>query len=243
MNIATLSKHLPLVIGYVQTPPGDCLLEVVHLVESSRYHLTNLNDLVAGNGCAPNNFIPGIDFRGEVLNEHWRIMASWIEFEAFLNAAKRCLDRSWCGLGEQLGEEPSKIRTLGKAIHNLNKSIKKEEVKEIINKSNYFLLLKEAWESWGAELTDLRNYVEHEAPLGGRAFGYTQVTSDGKIIKIMIPDTIPSRNDSTPKREFTYNEQKTAEVYGQKIINELDVLVNNLLTNGEELKYYEHLQL
>src|SRR3989344_1569624 len=88
MNIATLSKHLPLVISYVQTPPGDCLLEVVHLVESARYHLVNLNELIAGNGSAPANFMPGVDFRGEVLNEHWRVIASWIEFEAFLNASK-----------------------------------------------------------------------------------------------------------------------------------------------------------
>jgi hypothetical protein len=122
MNIATLSKHLPLVINYVQTPPGDCLLEVVHLVESARYHLTNLDELIVGKGHAPANFVPGVDFRGEVLNEHWRVMASWIEFEAFLNASKRCLDRSWCCLGEQLGEGAKKIRTLGKAIHSSDKS-------------------------------------------------------------------------------------------------------------------------
>jgi hypothetical protein len=103
--------------------------------------------------------------------------------------------------------------------------------------------LNDVWEDWGSELADLRNYVEHEAPMGGRAFGYTQVTSGGKIIKIMIPDVIPSRNDSTPKREFTYNEQKTAEIYGQEIINELDMLVNNLLSVGKDLKYYENFQL
>ena len=100
--------------------------------------------------------------------------------------------------------------------------------------------MKNAWVDWGSELAGLRNYVEHEAPLGGRAFGYTQIISSGKIIKIMIPDVIPSRNDSTAKREFTYNEQKTAEIYGEKIINELDILVNNLLSVGDDLKYYEY---
>ena len=135
------------------------MLEVVHLVESTRYHLFNLEQLTSGEGSTPSNFQSGVDFTGAELDTHWRIMASWIEFEAFLSAGKRCLDRAWCCLAERLGPETSKIRTLGGAIYNLSKRVKDKETKQLVARLPNFSYLQTAWKDWGQELADLRNYV------------------------------------------------------------------------------------
>jgi len=233
--ISTLSKHLPGVIRYVQTPPGDCVLEVVHLVESARYHLFNLDRLTSGEGSAPRDFQSGVDFTGAELDAHWRTMASWIEFEAFLSAGKRCLDRAWCCLGERLGPDASKIRTLGGAIYKLNKRVKDQGIKEFVIRLSYFSHLQTAWRDWGQELADLRNYVEHQAPLGGRSFGFTQETEQGDIIRIFIPDEIPENKENVPKRTLTFSKQLTANAYARHTMTRLDDLIAVLLREGEVL--------
>ena len=239
MFISTISKHLPAVITYVQTPIGDCLLEVVHLVESARYHLHNLDRLTSGAGNAPQGFQAGVDFKGVVLDSHWRIMTSLIEFEAFLASAKRCLDRAWCCVGPLLGKETARIRTLGGAVYDLTRKVKDKSVLEVLEHLTYFNILKNAWFEWGSELADLRNYVEHQAPFGGRSFGYTQQTQEGEIIKIFIPDEVPSGKADVPKRELTFNKQITANVYGHQTIAKLDILVTSLLNQRDVLKYVE----
>lgn len=213
------------------------MLEVVHLVESARYHLFNLERLTSGNGSAPPAFESGVDFTGAELDAHWRTMASWIEFEAFLSAGKRCLDRAWCCLGELLGPETSEIRTLGGVMYNLNKKVKDESIKEFINRLPYFSNLKTAWMEWGQELADLRNYVEHQSPLGGRSFGFSQKTDTGTIIRIFIPDEIPAGKEKVPKRTLTFSKQLTANDYGRSAMVRLDQLVHALLGEGEILKY------
>jgi len=239
MFISTLSKHLSAVITYAQTPLGDCFLEVVHLVESARYHLNNLDRLMSGEGNAPQGFQAGVDFKGEVLDSYWRVMASLIEFEAFLASGKRSLDRAWCCVGELLGEETAKIRTLGRAVYNLTRNVKDKTVLEVLEQCTYFNILKNAWCEWGGELADLRNYVEHQAPLGGRFFGYTQQTQKGEIIKIFVPDEIPSSKADVPKRDLTFNKQITVNVYGHQKIAELDILVASLLNERDVLKHVE----
>lgn len=239
MFISTLSKHLPAVIDYMQTPPGDCLLEVVYLVESARYHLHNLNELTTGKAPAPKDFQSGVDFKGEALNSHWRIMAALIELEAFLTSAKRYLDRSWCCIGERLGDETSKIKTLGGAVYNLDKKVKDKKVIERLNNTTYYVTLNDAWSEWGAKLADLRNYVEHQAPLGGQSFGYTQKTDEGDVIKIFIPDDVPSSRSEIPKKSLAFEKQITANNYCQHIIEKMDELTNALLSEAKVLKYIE----
>jgi len=237
MHISTLSKHLPAVIQYIQTPLGDYMLEIVHLAESARYHSINLDRLIAGEGSAPPGFQAGVDFRGNVLDSHWRIMASWIEFEAFLSAGKRCLDRAWCCLGDRLGEKGRKTRTLAGAIYKLKKENKNETIELIFNGLPYFLQLKSAWDTWGQELADLRNYVEHQAPLGGRSCGYTQITEEGDINWMFVPDEIPRSKEDIPKQNLTFNKCLTADAYAHHVMKELDDLVGNLLWEGRTLEY------
>lgn len=217
------------------------MLEVVHLVESARHHLYSLDQLTSGVGTVPPDFEAGVDFTGTVLDSHWRVMASLIEFEAFLSAGKRCLDRAWCCLGERFGHETTEIRTLGSAIYNLEKKVKDEATKRILNKLPYFLVLRTAWNDWGQQLADLRNYVEHQAPLGGRSFGFTQQVTSGEIIKIFIPDEIPGSKENVPKRELTFHKQITANAYSHRVMGRLDELVANLLREGFILTCIDHL--
>lgn len=63
MTITVMSKHLPAIWRHVGRPAGDSLLELLHLVESARYHLDRLESLTRGEGAAPSNFDPGIDVR------------------------------------------------------------------------------------------------------------------------------------------------------------------------------------
>lgn len=233
MFISTLSKHLPAVIRYRQTRLEECMLEVVHLTESARYHMDRLDRLTSGDGAAPPHFQSGVDFSGAVLDSHWRIMASLIEFEAFLSAGKRCLDRAWCCLGERLGRETSKIRTLGAAVSRLEEIEK--STRKLLNRLPYFSILKVAWDGWGQQLANLRNYVEHQAPLGGRSFGFTEQFEKAEAIKIFIPDEIPRGRENVPKRALTFNKQITANAYGHRAMRNLDELVGNLLRAGETL--------
>ena len=166
-------------------------------------------------------------------------MASWIEFEAFLSAAKRCLDRAWCCLGECLGDEASEIRTLGGSIYNLSKKVKNDEVKKFIIRLPYFSHLQTAWNEWGQELADLRNYVEHQAPLGGRSFGFIQNTVHGEGIRIFIPDEIPRHQENVQKRTLAFSKQLSANVYAQDTMKRLDDLIAALLSEGEVLKDME----
>lgn len=215
------------------------MLEIVHLAESARYHLINLDQLTSGEGSAPPDFQAGVDFRGAQLDSHWRVMASWIEFEAFLSAGKRCLDRAWCCLGDRLGEKVSKTRTLGRAINKLKKENKDERIELIFKELPYFLHLESAWNSWGQELADLRNYVEHQAPLGGRSFGFTQETEQGDVIRIFVPDDIPRSKEQMPKRTLTFNKQLTANTYAHFAMEQLDDFATKILQSGEALEHIE----
>ena len=52
---------------YLSVPLGHCLLEIVHLAESARYHLYNLNELTTGKVPTPKNFPPGMECPPEVV--------------------------------------------------------------------------------------------------------------------------------------------------------------------------------
>jgi hypothetical protein len=82
--ISVLSQHLPLIFTTLKEPFRSNSLEVVHLVESARYHKSNLVRLGLGNGQAPSDFNPGIDCPNEERNRYWQVMAMTIEFESFL---------------------------------------------------------------------------------------------------------------------------------------------------------------
>jgi len=138
LTISVLSKHLPSVVTYIQTPIGDGLLELIYLIESSRYHLQNLEKLTSNKGSAPKNFQSGTDIRGSELDSHWRMMASWMEFEAFITSGKRALDRAWSCVADQLGNEVSEMRTLGSVIYKRKKSIKDPEMVNGLKSSHIF---------------------------------------------------------------------------------------------------------
>ena len=237
MFISTLSKHLPAVVDFFGTPPGDSLIEVVYLVESARYHLHNLDKLTTSDVNTPDGFQAGMDFGDDELNTHWKIMVAIVELEAFLTSVKRVLDRSWCCIGDQFGPEVSKVRTLGGAIYNLEKEVRDKDLVNAVKTTSYFFILQKAWEEWGNELTNLRNYIEHQAPLGGRSFGYTEITPDGKVIKLFIPDTIPSSKKMVKKPNLKFETQRLANKYCMDTITKVDDFVQELITNATFLKH------
>ena len=211
------------------------MLEIVHLVESARYHLSNLERLTSGQGTVPPGFEAGVDFEGVVLDSHWRVMASLIEFEAFLSVTKRCLDRAWCCLGERLGGEASNVRTLARAIHKLKRG-KDQGVKKVLQELEYFAVLERAWREWGRDAANLRNYVEHGAPVGGRAFGFTEFFGDSESVKLFVPDKIPEQKENPGKRGFTFTKQLTIDVFSRDIMVRLDLTMIDILREGDALK-------
>lgn len=107
--IGVLSRHLPNAIRHLNGPHGDCILELIFLVESARYHQQNFVKLNSRDGLAPADFQSGTDLRGANLDRIWCGVAAIIEFEAFLTTVKRSLDRAWWCLGERFASYIARI--------------------------------------------------------------------------------------------------------------------------------------
>jgi hypothetical protein len=196
-----------------------------------------MEKLISGECKVPKDFESGVDFNGKELEMQWSVMASLIEFESLLSAGKRFLDRSWCCLADRLGGEVADIRTLGGSIYNLKKILRDKRKRNYINKLPYFSILKLSWDEWGSELADIRNYVEHTAPMGGRSLGYIINKPDGKgyEIKSLLPDKIPSGKADLPKEKLTFNEQKLSIDYARTTVEKLDNLLSKLLSYADAL--------
>lgn len=243
MTITVVSKHLPVIwrhVGRPGRPAGDSLLELLHLVESARYHLHRFEVLTRGEDEAPSNFESGIDAYGEELNHYWRFMAAWIELESFLFSSKQFLDRAWRCLGERVGCGAENIATLPKAINNLTTKVKDKEVVNLIRQRPYFVTLVEAWNEWGQELAGIRNYVEHHASFGGLALAHGATIARGEhITHLYLPDESPQWMENPPKRTFTFEKRRSALEYLRNRINDIDSLVAKLMYVDEPLFYLE----
>lgn len=244
--IGILSKHLPKTVFHLGSPPGDCILELIFLVESARYHLHNFQKLIQGNGEAPTDFQSGTDIKGEMLNHIWCQMVSITEFEAFLTTSKRCLDRGWWCLAGRFGEKTKSADTLYRATTRLSDFIKDKNICKLIESLDYYSILKDAWEEWGAELANLRHFIEHHAPLGGRiSHPISHKIEDGvSNIDFYIPDHIPIAGKKVKKSELKYFYKRSAVEYANSVMLKLDSLVSKLLDevkNIRDINPAEHL--
>jgi hypothetical protein len=240
MTITVMSRHLPAIWRHVGHPAGDSLLELLHLVESVRYHVDRLQSLTHGEGKAPSHFQPGIDVRGDELNEHWRFMAAWIELESIFLRGKQFLDRAWRCLGERVGRGAQDIATLPAAINKLPAKVKAKDVVEIVRQSPYFIALVEAWNDWGRELAGVRNYIEHHAAFGGLTVAHGGTMANGQRIALLyLPDQSPQWMDNPPKRTFTYNTRRPALDYARDRMRDIDRLVVRLMSVDEPLLYLD----
>jgi hypothetical protein len=102
------------------------MLEVVHLVESARYHLLNLDRLTSGEGSAPSDF-QSSGFTGAELDTHWRTMVHGSVRGFFIR--RQTMSRPCVVLFENALDLSAEIHTLGAAIFNLDKRIKDERIK------------------------------------------------------------------------------------------------------------------
>lgn len=219
MFITALGKHLPFVFSRCHGDQGDPywlnhMLDLVYLVESARHSMDKFLRLTMGQGNAPNAFQSGVDFSGAELDRQWRVMASYIEFESFMSASKRFLDRAWCALSEERGGECGKIRTLGRIL--LGKEPKIRRFREQLSR-------------WGNELASIRNYAEHNSPFGGRSVGYTICRDGTEEIILVLPDRIPGSTDATPKDKLPYSNQRSATALVRESMEHIDRAMEQLV--------------
>lgn len=236
MVITALSKHLPLIFAHFDGDQGNrpwlnCMLDLAYLAESARYHTENLLRLTSGRGNSPDNFQSGVDFSGPELDRHWRVMASYIEFEAFLSSAKRFLDRAWCSLGEEIGGDFAKIRTLGKVLLRNESWIR--EIRQQLRLCEYFNLLETAWNEWGNELASIRNYAEHNSPFGGRSVAYSIQQQSGEQIVLLLPDRIPDNKELTSKDKLSYSTQRWAADLVKQSMADIDHALERLVAAAD----------
>ena len=204
--ITLRSQHEPLVFQTLNEPFRSNSFELVHLVESARYHKSNLIHLGLGNGQAPSDFAPKIKCPEE-RNRYWQIMGMTMEFESFLFSGKRFLDGAWLFFRPSLDGKLSKVDSLGGFVNEFNQNQK-------IPQLPYLRLLVDSWNSWGKDLNDLRNYAEHESPLGGTGSGFTLPQEKQQIHTLCLPETIFDKDGKRiPKKCLSYTSNKTAADY------------------------------
>jgi hypothetical protein len=236
MTITVVSKHLPQIWRYIGLPVGDSLLELLHIIEAARYHTKRFEALTHGEGEAPDNFETGIDIGSDDINHYWRFMATWIEMESFFFRGKQFLDLTWRCLGERICFGAEEIPTLSGAIMKLKDKVKDEKVRKIIHERPYFIALQTAWVNWGSELAGIRNYLEHHAMFGGLALAHgATVTDHGQITYLYLPDESPKWMENPPKREFTYNNQRSVLDYFKNRMEDIDALLVELMKVDEVL--------
>jgi hypothetical protein len=182
-------------------------LELVHLVESARYHKINLIHLGLGNGQAPSDFNPGIDCPKEEINRYWQVMAMTMEFESFLFSGKRFLDGAWLFFRSNLDMKLSKVHSLGGFVNEFKQN-------NSFSRLPYLKFLVDSWYSWGKDLNDLRNYAEHESPLGGKGFGFIALLQENRQMnRVCLPETIYKNEERIPKEQLSYTSNKTTDDY------------------------------
>lgn len=232
--ISVISRHLPLTRNFLEEPYYSKSFELLHLVESARYHQTNFLSLTKGIGKAPEGFDSGINITSDELDSYWRMMALVIEFEGFLFSSKRFLDGAWVFFRPKLKEEMSEkdfsdTDTLGRAI-------KLFDSKQELQSYPYITNLMNCWNDWGKDLTDLRNYTEHESPLGGNGFGYTILNADNTNHYLVLPEAIHKNGKRIPKEHLSYNSSILASEYVSKHIEKIDSTLVQLIQSFNQPK-------
>jgi hypothetical protein len=211
-------------------------LGIIHLVEMCRYHLYRYETLSAGQGTAPPGFEAGIDIpqpdKNHELDHLYRFMVTWFEVEGFFMSGKRFLDNCWCLLAQYYGNGAESIVTLGRALDKarLRRAVKSENLEAQICSDKYYHELQDAWNSWGKELTDLRNYFEHEIPLGGMIFNefVWQYHEGQQRLDTFVPDQIRSGKSRIPKQQFTFMKRRLLSQYMGTRMEDIDALMDNL---------------
>lgn len=232
--ISVISRHLPLAFQFLKEPHLTKSFELLHLVESARYHQTNLLSLQIGMRKSPDGFDPGVMFTDDQRDKYWRMMASVIEFESFLFSCKRFLDGGWLFFRAQLNgilnkKVLSDADTLGKAMKHFNSNQDLQSYPYIKNLIDY-------WNRWGKDLTDLRNYIEHESPLGGTGFGYTILNTDNATHYMVLPEVILKNGKRIPKEQLSYHSQKLASDYVTEHIEMIDFAIIQLIQSFHQPK-------
>lgn len=238
MTITVISKHLPAAGRFFYSPAGPRILNLIHLVESARYHILRFEELTSGIGQGPNDFESGLDIQKPELDHYYRFMASFFELESFFSAVKRFLDHSWCCIGEPFGKGAERIRTLPQAIFQMEKSVKNPDDRKTLQSKQFYTVLENAYKDWGRGAAEVRNYIEHVAPLGGLTNSYQITVTDGKqVFDPFLPDVIPDRTQTISKEQLTYNNKKSFTVYVRKTMQNMDGLLQALLNIEEPLLF------
>lgn len=227
---------MPRSAAFLGGPSTSRFLGIIHLVEMSRYHLYQFQMLSAGHGTAPPGFEPGISVpqpdQNHEIDRLYRFMAIWFEVEDFFMSGKRFLDNCWCLLAEYFGQGVETIDTIGAALDEarISRAVNSEELKAQIIGDTYYCELRNAWNSWAKEFVDLRNYFEHEIPLGGMIFNECvwQYQEGQERFDTFVPDHIRSGNSRIPKQQFTFAERRSLRQYMVKRMEDIDILMETL---------------
>lgn len=238
MTITVISKHLPAAVRFFYSPAGPRILNLIHLVESARYHHLRLEELSSAIGQAPDDFESGLEIQKPELDHYYRFMASFFELESFFFAVKRFLDYSWCCIGEPFGKDAERIRTLPQAIFQMKKFVKNPDDRKTLQSRKFYLVLENAYKDWGEKAARVRNYVEHVAPLGGLANSYQiTATNEKQIFDPFLPDVIPDRTQTISKEQLTYNNKESFTAYVRTTMQNVDGLLQTLLNVEEPLLF------
>ncbi len=231
--ISVFSQYLPLIFNTFKEPFISNSLELVHLVESARYHKDNLIHLGLGNGQAPSDFNPGVNFPIEERNRYWQKMVMVMEFESFIFSGKRFLDGAWLFFRSNLDGNLSKVDSLGGFVNEFKQNNSFPELP-------YLMSLVDSWHSWGKDLNDLRNYTEHESPLGGKGFGLTLLQENHQIHRLCIPEAIYKNGKRIPKEKLSYASNKTADEYViSQMLNIDNTFIKLINTLNESIEIIE----
>lgn len=234
--ITTISKHMARSAAFLGGQDSSRFLGIIHLVETCRYHLYRFEMLSAGQGTAPPGFQPGISIpqpdKNHEIDHLYRSMAIWFEVEGFFLSGKRFLDNCWCLLAEYYKNGAETICTLGGSLNSqkLLKAVKSKGLQDQICSDNHYRELQRIWNVWGRELTNLRNYIEHEMPFGGMTFNAFKIWHhEGRqCFDPFLPDQIWSEKKRIPKQQFTFKQKRSLTQYMRERMEDIDTLVETL---------------
>lgn len=203
MTVAPFSEIFPPDIRYQCPRKALRTFErIAYLYETVDYRCNNLkqaqvleaNEKGWMQGTIPIPGNKGIQFGSdhEITQNHWSIFVFCTEFEGYLSEIIRFLNLSFYHLNKDFFEiliqesifenkDLKRIDTIFRFVEFEKKLLKneKENSKKLkaLSLNPYNSVLKEAWNEWARYLSVLRNYVVHEAPIGGSIFSVKQIVS------------------------------------------------------------------
>jgi hypothetical protein len=142
-------------------------------------------------------------------------------------SGKRFLDNAWLFFRPSLNGKLSKVDSLGGFVNEFQQN-------RSFSQLPYLRFLVDSWHSWGKDLNDLRNYAEHESPLGGKGFGLTLLQENSQIHRLCIPETVFKNGERIPKDKLSYTSNKTADDYVISQMNNIDNTFIQLINSFNE---------